>query len=63
MISLKKITDSNSFLDIIELKPIVDNKAKRVLMFKIPAATAGIPTAWDNKYYARTGDSLVTLQL
>ena len=30
-------------------------------MFKIPAATLGMPTAWKTRYFARNGESLVTL--
>lgn len=47
-------TDGITFLDIIELT----ENGKRILMFKIPAAALGIPTAWHNQYYARAGDSL-----
>lgn len=55
-------TDGISFLDIIELFPVVEGDQKRVLMFQIPAATVGMPTAWNNRYYARTGQSLISLQ-
>lgn len=55
-------TDGIHFLDIIELFPEYEGKNHRVLMFKIPAAAAGIPTAWKNRYYARAGESLVPLQ-
>ncbi len=55
-------TDGITFTDIIELIPIVDGKSKRVLMFKVPACAVGIPTGWKNRYYARSGDSLVSLQ-
>ena len=51
-----------SFLDIIELEPIYQGKKCRVLMFKIPAAVAGIPTEWKTRYYARSGESLIPLQ-
>ncbi len=54
-------TDNATYLDIIELTPIYQGKPCRVLMFKIPAAAAGIPTAWKNHYYARAGESLGTL--
>lgn len=57
----KDLTDGITFLDVIELTPIVDGKEFRVLMFKIPAAAVGIPTEWKTKYYARSGDSLVPL--
>lgn len=58
----KSITDGMSFLDIIELMPIYGGKKCRVLMFKIPAAVAGMPTEWKTRYYARSGDSLIPLQ-
>ena len=60
----KGTTDGISFIDVIELYPISfeDNKAKRVLMFKVPAAVAGMPTSWRNNYYARAGESLIPLQ-
>ena len=35
----------------------------RVLMFEIPAAPQGIPIAWKGHYYARAGESLVSLGL
>lgn len=58
----KSTTDGMSFLDIIELMPIYGGKKCRVLMFKIPAAVAGMPTEWKTRYYARSGDSLIPLQ-
>jgi ATP-dependent DNA helicase RecG len=57
----KELTDGITFLDVIELFPVVNEEPKRVLMFKIPAAAVGIPTEWKTKYYARSGDSLVYL--
>lgn len=35
----------------------------RVLLFQIPAAPCGIPIAWKGHYYARAGESLVSLGL
>lgn len=60
----KGTTDGISFIDIIELHPISfeDNEIHRVLMFKVPAAVAGMPTSWKNNYYARAGESLIPLQ-
>ncbi len=58
----KETTDGMTFLDIIELYPVYEGRAKRVLMFKIPAAVAGMPTEWKTRYYARNGESLVPLQ-
>lgn len=58
----RETTDGMTFLDIIELFPIYQGSPKRVLMFKIPAAVAGMPTEWKTRYYARNGESLVQLQ-
>ena len=58
----RETTDGMTFLDIIELYPVYRGEPKRVLMFKIPAAAAGMPTEWKTRYYARNGDSLVPLQ-
>ena len=58
----RNITDEMTFLDVIELYPIYEGKKCRVLMLKIPAAIAGMPTAWNNRYYARNGDSLIPMQ-
>lgn len=58
----RDVIGAMTFVDIIELFPIVEGEEKRVLMFKIPAAAAGIPTSWKNNYYARAGESIVPLQ-
>lgn len=58
----KNTTDAMTFLDIIELYPVTDGEPKRVLMFKIPAAVAGMPTEWKTRCYARSGESLILLQ-
>lgn len=55
-------TDGMTFLNIIELNPVYKGNKKRVLMFKIPAAVAGMPTERKTRYYARNGESLVPLQ-
>ncbi len=54
-------TGGITFMDIFELFPIVDDKKKRVIMFKIPAAVNAIPTGWKNIYYGRNGESLSPL--
>jgi ATP-dependent DNA helicase RecG len=36
---------------------------KRVLLFQIPPALRGIPTAWKGHFYGRDGESLVALNL
>lgn len=58
----KETTDGMTFLDIIELYPVYVGNECRVLMFKVPAAVAGMPTEWKTRYYARSGESLVPLQ-
>ncbi len=58
----KNTTDGMTFLDIIELSPVYEGISCRVLMFKIPAAVAGMPTEWKTRYFARNGESLVALQ-
>ena len=57
----QNVTDKSTYLEIIELHPIYQGKLCRVLMFKIPAAAAGIPTAWKNTYYGRAGESIIVL--
>ncbi len=58
----RETTDGMTFLDVIELNPVYEGKPRRILMFKIPAAVAGMPTEWKTRYYARSGESLVPLQ-
>ena len=58
----KDTANGMTFYDIIEIFPIVNGKEYRVLMFKIPAATTGIPTDWKTNYYERAGESLVPLK-
>ena len=57
----KGTTDGITFSDIIELYPTTSQQMFRILMFQIPAAAVGIPTEWNNRCYARSGDSLVPL--
>jgi ATP-dependent DNA helicase RecG len=42
---------------------VFDHPDGRVLLFEIPAAPQGIPIAWKGHYYARAGESLVSLGL
>ncbi len=35
----------------------------RVILFQIPAALSGIPTAWEGHFYGRDGESIVALSL
>ena len=58
----KDTANGMTFYDIIEIFTIVNGKEYRVLMFKIPAATTGIPTDWKTNYYERAGESLVPLK-
>jgi len=39
------------------------HQAGRVLMFEIPAAPRGMPIAWKGHYYARAGESIMSLSL
>ena len=57
----KETTGAITFMDILELHPMVEGQEYRVLMFKIPAAAIAIPTGWKNRYYGRDGESLVDL--
>ena len=41
----------------------VDHPNGRVVMFKIPPALQGVPTAWKGHWYGRNGESLVPLNL
>ena len=50
-------TGGITFIDIFE---VYDDK-NRIVMFKIPAAVTGIPTAWKGHWYGRDGESLVAL--
>ncbi|MEQ1616006.1 MAG: ATP-binding protein [Hyphomicrobiaceae bacterium] len=52
-------TQRLSFRDIHEVK--LDGK--RVLMFEIPAAPPGVPTAWKGHFYGREGSSIAALSL
>lgn len=42
---------------------VLEDPAGRVVLFEIPAAPRGIPIAWKGHYYARVGESLVSLGL
>ncbi|KKT71454.1 MAG: transcriptional regulator [Candidatus Moranbacteria bacterium GW2011_GWF1_44_4] len=47
------------FVEIYEAK----KNGKRVIIFEIPPAPRGIPTAWQGHYYARDNESLVPLSI
>lgn len=51
-------TGGITFIDIYE---VYDEDNNRIIMFKIPAAVSGIPTAWKGHWYGRDGESLVAL--
>ncbi len=53
------IEPSMTFREIHEL----NHANGRVIMFEIPAAPQGIPISWNGHYYARAGESLVSLGL
>jgi len=52
-------TNRLSFIEIHE----VHREGKRILMFQIPPATRGTPTAWKGHYYGRDGESLGALNV
>lgn len=54
-----KTTNRITFIEIHELM----FPEGRVIMFQIPAALPGIPTAWEGHYYGRNGESLGALNL
>ena len=54
-----KTTNRISFIDIHE----VNLPEGRVILFQIPSAPKGIPTAFDGHYYARDGEELVPLNI
>ena len=54
-------TGGITFDEITELELTHEGKSYRVLMFKVPAAATGIPTAWHEAYYGRAGESLIPL--
>lgn len=51
-------TGNISFIDVFVLQIEVDGEKRRVVMFQIPAAETGTPTAWKGHYYGRDGESL-----
>ena len=54
-----KTTQRLTFIDIHE----VQRPEGRVLLFEIPPAPPGIPTAWEGHYYGREDESLAALSL
>lgn len=54
-----KTTNRITFTEIYEL----EYPEGRVVMFEIPSASRGIPTAWDGHYYGRDGESIGPLNI
>lgn len=54
-----KTTNRITFWEIYELQL----PEGRVILFQIPAAPRGIPTAWENHYYGRDGEELGALNI
>ena len=52
-----------TFLDIYTIHVPVGEENRRVVLFKIPAALAGVPTSWRGQYYCREGESMAPLSL
>lgn len=59
----KKIGDLTTNRITFEKIYAFEYKGKRVVMFQIPAAPAGIPVAYKGHYYGRVGESLGTLNI
>ena len=57
----RNLTGGMTFLNIMELHPVYEDKPRRVLMFQVPAAATGMPTAWKGQYYGINGASLCNL--
>ena len=55
-----KVSNNLTFREIHELQT---PEGKRVLLFEIPPALRGNPTAWEGHYYARNGEELTALNL
>ncbi len=55
----KQTTGGVTFVEIFD----VVHPNGRVVMFQIPPAIRGVPTAWQGHYYGRDGESLVPLNL
>ncbi|MCI8401639.1 MAG: transcriptional regulator [Lachnospiraceae bacterium] len=56
-------TGGISFIEIIEIYPIIHGEEKRVIMFQIPAAVTATPTGWHDHFYGRNGESLSALSV
>ncbi|MDR2345559.1 MAG: putative DNA binding domain-containing protein [Planctomycetaceae bacterium] len=54
-----RTTNRITFIEIHE----INTPQGRVILFEIPAASSGIPTAFDGHYYARDGESLCPLNI
>jgi ATP-dependent DNA helicase RecG len=56
-------TGGITFIDIFEVFYDSGDRTNRVIMFKIPASVAAMPTAWKNHWYGRDGESLSALSM
>ena len=54
------MTGRMTFIDIFE---VYDDKNNRIIMFKVPSAVTGVPTAWKGHWYGREGESLGPLSV
>lgn len=64
LLAVKKMIADNTNNNI-SFKEIhtLSHQEKRIVLFEIPPALKGIPTAWKGHYYARQGESLTSLDL
>lgn len=56
----QQVSNNLTFQSVTEIHP---EAGRRVLLFEIPVALAGIPTSWKGHYFGRDGGSLVALNL
>jgi ATP-dependent DNA helicase RecG len=59
----KEIADKTSNRITFEEIYVLIRAEGRVIMFQIPPAAAGVPTAWEGHYYGRDGESLGPLNI
>lgn len=58
-----KVSERLTFIEIYEIRIMIEDKLKRIIMFQIPAAIPSIPTSWEGHYYGRDGESLVPINI
>lgn len=54
-----KASNNLTFIEIHELT----HAGQRLVLFEVPPALQGVPTAWQGHYYGRNGESLTALNL